>query len=62
MLISRGAPNPDSEEHLWLHNLLFRNLACERSKFMDCDLHEQIVILFPSCKVLSKEERSRLKE
>jgi hypothetical protein len=28
----------------------------------DCLLHEQIVILFPCCKVLSKEQRSRLKE
>ena len=46
--------------------LLFRNLACGRTKFRgrsgDCVLHEQIVILFPSCKVLSKEQRSRLNE
>jgi hypothetical protein len=28
----------------------------------DCVLHEQIVILFPCGKVLSKEQRSRLKE
>jgi hypothetical protein len=47
--------------------LLFRNLGCGRMKFMgrrscDCVLHEQIVILFPSGKVLSKEQRSRLKE
>jgi hypothetical protein len=28
----------------------------------DCMLYEQIVILFSSCKVLSKEQRSRLKE
>jgi hypothetical protein len=28
----------------------------------DCAIHEQIVILFPSCKVLSKEQRSRLNE
>jgi hypothetical protein len=28
----------------------------------DCALYEQIVILFPYFKVLSKEQRSRLKE
>jgi hypothetical protein len=46
--------------------LLFRNLACGRTKFRgrsgDCILHEQIVILFPRSKVLSKEQRSRLNE
>lgn len=44
--------------------LLFRNLACGRTNFCgrfgDCVLHEQIVIPFSSCKVLSKEQRSRL--
>ena len=30
--------------------------------FGDCVLHEQIVILLPACKVLSKEERCRLKD
>jgi len=46
--------------------LLFQNLACGRTKFSerssDCVLHEQIVILLPSFKVLSKEQRSRLKD
>jgi hypothetical protein len=46
--------------------LLLRNLACGRTKFSklarDCLLHEQIVILFPCCKVLSKEHRSHLNE
>ena len=31
-------------------------------RFGDCVLHEQIVIPYPCCKVLSKEQRSRLKE
>jgi hypothetical protein len=48
------------------HTLLFRKLACGQTTFRghsgDCALHEQIVILFPYCKVLSKEQRSRLKE
>jgi hypothetical protein len=48
------------------HALLFRNLACGQTKFRghssDCALHEQIVILLPYYKVLSKEQRSRLKE
>jgi hypothetical protein len=46
--------------------LLFHNLARIRTKFRehsgDCVLYEQIVILFPCCKVLSKEQRSRLNE
>jgi hypothetical protein len=46
--------------------LLYRNLACGRTKFRtrsgDCDLHEQIVILFHSYKVLSKEQGSRLND
>ena len=48
------------------HALLSRNLACGQTKFRhhfgDCALHEQIVIPFPHSKVLSKEQRSRLKE
>jgi len=46
--------------------LFFRNLACGQSKFRgrfgNCALHEQIVILFPSCKVRPKEQESRLRE
>jgi hypothetical protein len=62
------APNADSGETLLVVHpaLLFRSLPCGRLKFRGqtgkCVLHEQIVILFPSCKVLSKEQRSRLKD
>jgi hypothetical protein len=45
---------------------LMCNLACRPMDSInisaDCTVHEQIVILFRSCKVLSKEQGSRLNE
>lgn len=55
-----------ADKHGFERAYLMCNLACRPTDSInisaDYAIHEQIVILLPSCKVLSKEERSRLNE